>query len=501
MDLLVLFHIVNEGVINVLGMYIPFRDPSQLQLIAGGAFAEHYFEMSRYDAERGLEIYKTFTKQTADVVEFLQQARVVETATRLQIPNLKHAPTSLTSSLEEYLHDPEFDANRRNYLVNQEAKRTGKPVPPPVKSNSPPPEQQSKTTVAQAFPSPTPAAAPELTQPRAVAPDLIDFFESIESEQTPMFGNQQEAQMQLQNQYALQTDLPFMGGQPPFAVQQQFAAQTGPAYSVAYQAQNPYSQVQLSPVAIIHTGPLPLQQPQQMQPNFTGTGFGGYTPSDQTAVTAPPMPILPQQFAQQTSSFQSPLNLPPAVALSTGQTDTNPFRQSMMMTGSVTSNQSLGSYATSPPTQKSTNPFARAASQSSPTSLTVTAPAFPISAQSTSSYNPQSPQMMPLSQQPTIRSMPTGTNPFARNLSPTPTGTSVGSVALSVPVTTGGTNPFRQSMMVQQQQQQQQAQMNGNYSGQSGSMGGWENLETIPIFPRANNSGQTTNGGTEWSEN
>lgn len=456
--------------------------------------------MSRYDAERGLEIYKTFTKQTADVVEFLQQARVVETATRLQIPNLKHAPTSLTSSLEEYLHDPEFDANRRNYLANQEAKRTGKPIPPPIKSNSPPPGQ-SKTSAAQRFPSPTPAVVPELTQPRAVAPDLIDFFESIESEQTPMFGNQQEApQMnisQLQNQYTQQTDLPFMGGQPSFAVQQQFAAQTGPAYTVAYQAQNPYSQVQLAPVAIIQTGPLP--QPQQMQPNFTGAGFGGYTPSDQTAVTAPPVPLLPQQFAQQPSTFQPPPNLSPTVALSTGQTDTNPFRQSMMITGSVTSSQS---YATSPPAQKSTNPFARAASQSSPTSLTVTTPAFPISTQSTSSYNPQStPQIMPLSQQPTIRSMPTGTNPFARNLSPTPTGTSVGSAALSVPATTGGTNPFRQSMMVQQQQQQQQAQMNGNFSGQSGSMGGWENLETIPIFPRTNNSGQTTNGGTEWSGN
>lgn len=446
-----------------------------------------------------------FTKQTADVVEFLQQARVVETATRLQIPNLKHAPTSLTSSLEEYLHDPEFDSNRRNYLASQEAKRTGKPVPPSVKPSSPPPGQQSKTSAAQRFPSPTPAAAAssELAQPRAVAPDLIDFFESIESEQTPMFATQQEApQLQIpqtQNQYSQQVDAPFIGGQPSFVGQQQFAAQTGPAYPVAYQAQNPYSQAQLTPIAMIQTGPLPPQQSQQMQPNFTGTGFGGYTPSDQTAVTAPPMPILPQQFIQQPSTFQSPLNLSPAVALSTGQTDTNPFRQSMMMTGSVTSNQSLGSYTTSPPAPKSTNPFARAASQSSPTGLTVTAPVFPISAQSTSSYNPQSvPQTMPLSQQPTIRSMPTGTNPFARNLSPTPTGTSVGSVALSVPATTGGTNPFRQSMMVQHQQQQ--AQMNGSFSGQSGSMGGWENLETIPIFPRTNNSGQMTNGGTDWSE-
>lgn len=475
----------------------------------GRYLAEHYFEMSRYDAERGLEIYKTFTKQTADVVEFLQQARAVETATRLQIPNLKHAPTSLTSSLEEYLHDPEFDSNRRNYLASQEAKRTGKPIPPAAKPSSPPPGQQSKTSAAQRFPSPTPAASvPEPAQSRAVAPDLIDFFESIESEQTSMFGNQQETPQhsqipQVQNHYTQQSDAAFMGVQQSFAVPQQFSAQTGLAYSMAYQPQNPYSQAQPASVSIIQTNPLP--QLQQVQPNFTGTGFGGYTPSDQTAVSAPPMPTLPQQFVhspQQPLAYQPSQNLSPTLTLSTGQTDTNPFRQSMMMTGSVTSNQSLSSYATSPPVQKSTNPFARAASQSSPNNLMATAPALPISAQSTSYNSQPALQALPLSQQPTIRSMSTGTNPFARNLaSATPTGTSVGSVALSVPATTGGTNPFRQSIMAQQQQQQQQAQMNGNFSGQTGSMGGWENLETIPIFPRTNNSGQTTNGGTDWSGN
>jgi hypothetical protein len=455
---------------------------------------EHYFEMSRIDAERGLEIYKTFTKQTADVVEYLQQARSVETATRLQIPNLKHAPTSLTSSLEEYLQDPEFDSNRRNYLATQEAKRTGKPTPATVKPSSPPPP---KATDAQGFPAAaapraaeleTPTAELDATAPRAVAPDLIDFFESIESEQTPMFGNQQDVS-QMQNQYAQQSDAAFMAGQSSFMAQQQFPSQTGAAYPMVYQAQNPYAQAQQVPAPMMQAG-----SPQQVQTNFTGAGFGGYTPSDQTAVSAPPMPALPHQFSQQTSTFTPPQNHSPTLSLSTGhtgQTDTNPFRQSMMMTGSVTSNQSVSSYATSPPTQKSTNPFARAASQTSPTSLTASAPAFPISTQSTSSYNPQSQQSMPLSQQPTVRSMPTGTNPFARNLavSPNPTGSSAASAALSIPSTTGGTNPFRQSMMVQQQQQQQQAQMNGNFSGQTGSMGGWENLETIPIFPRTNNSG------------
>ncbi|KAG0636180.1 ANTH domain-containing protein [Tuber brumale] len=474
MDLLVLFHVVNEGVINVL---------------------EHYFEMSRYDAERALEIYKTFTKQTADVVEYLQQARGVETATRLQIPNLKHAPTSLTSSLEEYLHDPDFDANRRQYLTQQEAKKSGKPVPA-AKPKSPPPGQQSKTSAAQRFPSPTPAnPVPEQAQPKPVAPDLIDFFESIESEQTHMFGNQptngQQIQMsQPQNQFAQQAQVDSAFGaqmqqqqqsapQQPFVVPpQQFPTQTGPTFATGYQAQNPYNQVaqQQSLPSIIQTNNLPAiqQPPQQIQTSFTGAGFGGYTPSDQNAVTAPLMSTVPQRFTQpiQPPNYQQPQQQPqqqqqslsPAVSLSTGATDTNPFRQSMMMTGSVSTAPSL--YATSPPVAaqpKSTNPFAR---QASPTNLSPTSPpsAYPISTQSTSAY----PQAMPISAQPTVRSMPTGTNPFARSVSSAGTG-------LTVPVNATGasvTNPFRQSIMAQQQQS----------GAAQGTMSAWEEPRNSASF-------------------
>ena len=46
--------------------------------------SEHYFEMSRYDAERALTIYKAFTKQTNQVVEYLSTARMYEHATRLE---------------------------------------------------------------------------------------------------------------------------------------------------------------------------------------------------------------------------------------------------------------------------------------------------------------------------------------------------------------------------------------------------------------------------------
>src|ERR1700712_5307304 len=84
--------------------------------------------MSKPDAERALKIYKTFVKQTDQVVRYLSIARHYEHATRLEIPKIKHAPTSLSESLGEYVKDPDFEINRRQYLAQQESKKNGKPV-------------------------------------------------------------------------------------------------------------------------------------------------------------------------------------------------------------------------------------------------------------------------------------------------------------------------------------------------------------------------------------
>ncbi|EDK46087.1 hypothetical protein LELG_04267 [Lodderomyces elongisporus NRRL YB-4239] len=101
-DLLALFQELNEGVINIL---------------------EHYFEMSKYDAERSLKIYKKFVDQTKFVIDYLRVAKHLEYATKLHVPTIKHAPTALTSSLEEYLDDPNFEVNRRQYLAEKDGKK------------------------------------------------------------------------------------------------------------------------------------------------------------------------------------------------------------------------------------------------------------------------------------------------------------------------------------------------------------------------------------------
>lgn len=467
MDLLILYGVMNEGTINVL---------------------EHYFEMSKYDAERALAIYRTFTKQTNLVVEFLSTARQYENATRLEIPKLKHAPTSLTSSLEEYLKDPDFEINRRQYLAQQDAKKgkksTSNGVSEPVDGFSK--LSLNKGGASKAFPEPKPASQPAPVKPEAKgpAPDLIDFFDSIEQNQQPMASAPQQ---QIPNfltgpQYQQQQATPQQTGiSPP---QQNFFAQSGqqpqPQNGGNFGSANPFGQAQP-----------PVQQ------NFTGAGLGGYSQQpfmqqQDHFSSIPPnntsqFPHPQQQFNTGDASFG-----PPQRSFTTPQSfapqptgSSNPFRQSMMPqpTGaSSTSYQSTPPVA-SPLQHQSTNPFARNISnqptgqmQNSPFASQPAAHGSPFTSppsqlqqntQLTSQPAPQS-QQQPSSNNP-VTPHRTGTNPFARTISPP-------AASPLVPSQTG-TNPFRQSVFVNQQTGQ------GWQAGQ-GTMGGFEQLDTVPIFPR-----------------
>jgi phosphatidylinositol-binding clathrin assembly protein len=46
--------------------------------------------MSRTDAEKALRIYKTFVERTNEVIEYLSEAKAIEHAMQLQVPNVKH---------------------------------------------------------------------------------------------------------------------------------------------------------------------------------------------------------------------------------------------------------------------------------------------------------------------------------------------------------------------------------------------------------------------------
>lgn len=430
--------------------------------------SEHYFEMSKYDAERAFKIYKTFGKQTDLVVQYLSVARQHENLTRLEIPKLKHAPTSLTSSLEEYLNDPDFEINRRQYLAQQEAKKGGKPMAAAASKSA---FEPKNNTLGKDLPNPRPVVATQNTkpqEPKGPAPDLIDFFDSIEQNQQPMATQpQQMPPMQNGAQFFQQ---PQTSNFPP-PTQTPFL-QTGqpqPQQTNNFQPHiNPY-------------GPDPNQAQQPMQSDFAAAGFGGFSlqPFGQQQGQFPSMP-------QNTTSAAFPTQTPQQHSFHTGQQafgagpqspqSTNPFRQISMPTGASTSSFAPSSHSVSSPlNHQGTNPFAR----NNPTG-----PAVPTSNSPFASAPPQQPQQPFAQQSPQtfqqqhpqpMQPQKTGTNPFARNVSPPSSHTST--PAPLVPNVTGSTNPFRQSTFVNQQTGQ-------GWQSNQGSMGGLEQLPTVPVFPR-----------------
>ncbi|KAI1334201.1 putative clathrin binding protein [Xylariaceae sp. FL0016] len=448
LDLLALFQVLNQAMINILG---------------------HFFEMSKVDAETAMDIYRLFTKQTEHVVRYLGVAKQWEPHTRVEVPKLKHAPTNLGRQLDDYLTDPDFEINRRQYIAEQQAKKKAG-----FSSNGDKKVPDSKSAAAKVFPSTngsistSTSAAPQPT--KGPDPDLIDFFDSIEQNQTTMNVQpdaQQNSQMQAgQMNPVMNQGNPWMSGMQQQTGQLQqngFAPQP-----TGYQSNSPFQQT--------NTGGYAQQQqmPNQIQPNPTGVGFGGYTPQPQN-FTPGGLGSIPQNSV---ASFPSGTLSPPMqTGMQTGQQTTNPFRTSMMVTQptGMLNNTLSSSYSTptSPQSQfqgglqrQPTNPFARSSPQA--------AAPFPTPS-SNSPFQSQPPAQQPAPLQP----MATGTNPFAKNFAPAQ------NQQQQRPQTSGailpqqtGTNPFRQGAFVNHQTGM------GWQHNQMPMGGGLDQLQAQPVFPR-----------------
>ncbi len=437
--------------------------------------------MSKPDAERALAIYKTFSKQTNEVVEYLQMARHYEHATRLEVPKLKHAPTSLTGALEEYTQDPDFEINRRQFLAQMEAKRNqGKSGGPSKLSTTDQSKPMPARPVAKdGFPSPKVApAAPAKQEARGPDPDLIDFFESIEQNQQTMA--QSLGPPQAQQPYPYQSQQSLQGNLQAFAPQQNMFGPSQPNFA------------QQQPASLFD--PQQNQMPAQAP---LATGYGGFMSSQapQPAVTSldPSLPSIPQQspFLMQTSGFSSPQ---PASQLQ--PQSTNPFRQSMMPTQNTGLSNQQGSFGggpgsvTSPLTRQSTNPFSKPL-PSQPAEATAFRSQSPSGLDSSGSAFISSPNQafQPTAMQ-DLSSQQTGsrsTNPFSQALAPPPPPQQASLMQPAVnalaPQSTGAsTNPFRQSMMPTGGASTSPWASQGG--SQQGTIGGLEHLPTVPVFPR-----------------
>lgn len=94
-DLLALYNCLNEGIITLL---------------------ESFFELTRADAQRTLELYKAFVDLTDDVVKYLKSGKAVG----MKIPVIKHITTKLIRSLEEHLREDE----KTNVTFNKDTTET-----------------------------------------------------------------------------------------------------------------------------------------------------------------------------------------------------------------------------------------------------------------------------------------------------------------------------------------------------------------------------------------
>ncbi|ODH46770.1 hypothetical protein GX48_07134 [Paracoccidioides brasiliensis] len=467
LDLLTLYSVMNEGTINVL---------------------EHYFEMSRPDSERALKIYKRFSAQTEEVVRFLRIARQYESATRLEIPNLKHASTDLSKLLEDDLNDPDFDQRRREYRSQKFGSSSVEKEKGLARSRSVSAPQKPKPTVQPAVPQ---SATPKL-EVKISGPNLLDFFDDEPQPQQQQLSMPQQSPHQQFNpqnlQFKQQQQFQQTGFQPQpigFNVQQNNFQQQPqqhftPASDFGQQQTGFVGQFEQS-----NSNPFGQNQPQQqsqslqsLQPNHSGSGFGGYAPQPQQHTFQTILSSIPQKSVpsfQQTMLTGSPAG---------GSRPNNPFRQSMLPPSTPENTSPTTTDTASLLKRQSTNPFAKRMTTQSP--QFANGSPSPFSLQPPTQPLPQLPsqqeqQLLPLQPQ------PTGTNPFSRPQTAPDSqlqfsNTTRLTAASLLPNPTVSTNPFCQRAFIYQQTGQ--GWQAGPQAGPQATMGGLERLETVSVFPR-----------------
>ncbi|ODV97273.1 hypothetical protein PACTADRAFT_66205 [Pachysolen tannophilus NRRL Y-2460] len=468
-DLLSLYQCLNEGVINIL---------------------EHYFEMSKVDAERALNIYKDFVEQTADVVSYLRIAKHLEYATKLHVPTIKHAPTALANSLEDYLNDPSFELNRSQYLAEKRGKeyqnkKTGSNTNLLREEKSLDPKKLEEPQKVEANSTQT-----QNTQNQnQTAYNPWDFSvqqNNVGFTEQPAFtnsNNQQFSQQYTNNALSKNPTTvltPALTGgftqQPAISQQQQAQAAAQPIAltpvftATGFASDQQQQQQHLQPLHPFHTSAgTNIFQQQQSQPApapalttaFTGTGFGGYSAQPQSQ----PQPL---QYAH-TNPFSSDVG---NRAVSTFGGIGN-FQQQQPLTSTATGNvfqqqPLLTTTNTGTVFQQHAGQQNRRSSKLNPFALAN------IQEESSSSHSPPSnPTTNPFSN--TRFSDKSGTTALTFSK----TGTTKPEQRMSLSAMHTGTNPFRSAEEPNSSAQQQQQ----NPLRPQVTAGGLENWQTVPVFP------------------
>ncbi|GAM28829.1 hypothetical protein SAMD00019534_120050 [Acytostelium subglobosum LB1] len=192
---------------------------------------EQYFNMTKRDATTALGIYKTFMRETNDIINFFDASR---RKFHIELPHLTPAPATVIKGLEEYLRDLDDEVTK---TPNKTTTGNRQNLGSQIKSSSQ--FENSKKIMDDA--------------------PLINFdddlFSSAPPQQTmPQYQQQQQFQQQQQQQPQL-----YQQQQQQQQYQQQQQNQFAPVQRKQSQAFDP-----LDPFAVTTSQPLsPIRQPNQ----------------------------------------------------------------------------------------------------------------------------------------------------------------------------------------------------------------------------------------------
>ncbi|KAF9613327.1 hypothetical protein IFM89_006837 [Coptis chinensis] len=110
---------INDGIINLMDMY---------------------FEMTRHDAIKALNIYKRAGQQAENLAEFYEFSKGLELARNFQFPTLRQPPPSCLATMEEYIREaPRVGSvsNKRLEYREREEVQQNQEHPSPLESEKP----------------------------------------------------------------------------------------------------------------------------------------------------------------------------------------------------------------------------------------------------------------------------------------------------------------------------------------------------------------------------
>ncbi|KAL9242295.1 hypothetical protein vseg_016312 [Gypsophila vaccaria] len=144
---------INDGIINLVDMF---------------------FEMTKHDAVKALNVYKRAGQQAEYLAEFYEFSKRLDLARNFQFPTLRQPPPSFLATMEEYVKEaPQSGAKRLEYQERNES---------PDKSNEPEAagndqkqeEEEQKPEEPKEEPQPEPEPQPEL--PPLISTDDDDLL-------------------------------------------------------------------------------------------------------------------------------------------------------------------------------------------------------------------------------------------------------------------------------------------------------------------------------------